>query len=174
MKRSLWKSTKKMSEDFLRAFPELRSDEKTRSTLNMMSLWQYATDLRNEKRYEELVWIQPNLIELLVNGLLSTYFAVRKDIRYQKADNFILSLNFFQRNNLLFLLGLVSEETFGMLEKFRTLRNDLMHKLMQKIKFGGSLDVLCRDLCEIGFDLQEELHETLWTFVRQNLGPDSK
>lgn len=175
MKSSTWKDFEKQNEEFLHAFPELRSKKKVRSTLSMMSLWYYAASLRNEKRYPELVWIQPNLIEITVNALLSTYFAVKGGsshiayhTSYEKASNFVVSLNLYEKANLLFFLGLVSEEVFGKLERFRTQRNNLMHKLMQKIGSGVSLDVLCKDLCEIGFDLETQLHEVLMDFVREN------
>jgi hypothetical protein len=169
-----WRDFEKQNEKFLRAFPEFRNNKKVKSTLGMTSLWFYATSLRNAKRYHELVWIQPNLIEITVNALLSTYFAGKGGLSnipyhaaFKRANKFVSSLNLYEKANLLFFLGLISNDLFGKLESFRTQRNDLMHKLMPKVSSGASLDALCRNLCENGFDLETELHEILMNLARE-------
>jgi len=167
--KNSWKDVKKDHDNLLKIFPHLKSNGKTKYTLNMMALWNYSLALRNQKRFVELIWIQANLIEITINSMLSSYFFVKNNIQYKKANKFIVSLNFYEKNNLLFLLNIITEDAFNKLERYRKLRNVLIHKLMERIKSGENLETLCKTTCEIGFELQKELHDAHpgWKFARE-------
>ena len=169
--KTSWKDTKKRYEEFLNIFPHIKNDDNTLTTFNIMSLWDFATKLRHEKRYLELVWIQNNLIELEINTMLSSYFHIyNSDISYKNAREFVTALNMYEKNKLLYFLGIILVKNYARLEEYRKLRNDLMHKLMDRIKSGEDLDNLTRKICEIGFELQSKLHEMhpAWKYIRES------
>jgi hypothetical protein len=168
-KKSTWKAVFSENDSFLNAYPEFKKDKKVISTLKMMSLWSYQTRLKQEERYVELVWIQPNFTEILINSMLSVYFlTVGGKERSKENDNLVHSLNLQHKIKLLYALNLVDRELFHNLEEYRAIRNNLIHKLMKQVQLGKDVDKECKRFCEIGFKLQDRLHDISMQFVRKH------
>lgn len=145
---------------FLSYHPEVKNTMKNKSSLYMQALWFYATTLMNEKRYFELVWIQSNLIEVMINSMLHGYFIViNQNTHDKKVKESIINPSFYQKNRLLLALGIINNNVFSNLEKFRKMRNSLMHRLMENVKLGKNIEKLCKNFCELGYNLESELHD---------------
>lgn len=167
-KRSTWKDVSSQHDSFLNDWPELKKDKKVVSTLKMMSLWDYDDRLRQEERYVELVWIQPNLIEVSINAMLSVYFLkIGGKPREKENENLIHSLNLQHKIKLLYSLDLIEKKMYLQLEEYRANRNNLVHKLMKQVRMGKDIDKECQRFCNSGFELQHQLHEIIMEFVRQ-------
>ena len=168
-KRSTWKDVSSENDSFLDAYPEFKKDAKMVSTLRILSLWSYELRLKGERRFVELVWIQPNLIEITINTMLSVYFLMARGYKQNKeSDNLINSLTLQHKMKLLYSLNFVDKKLFSKLEDYRATRNNLVHKLMKQVKTGKDIDKECERFCNIGFDLHDQLHEILIEFVRQS------
>jgi hypothetical protein len=140
-------------------FPHLKSSTGTKDTFRVMALWDYAAELRAEERWGELVWIQANLVELLIDSALSFHFLLTRSEVHDEAKCFVASLNLYAKDTLLHILGIVDKKTFRKLERYRELRNDLIHRLMPRVRSGSELDVLCKRLCDVGSALENSLRE---------------
>jgi hypothetical protein len=160
-----WKDVKKQYSDFLSSSSSI-NDEKLRSTLSMMSLWTFQADLLRENRFMELVWIHPNLTELTINSMLSTHFHIIGGGRQKVHQEFVDTLNLQQKNRLLYSLNLIDKELFNKLESWRSQRNSLIHKLMQKAKGGVDLEKESEQFCKSGIELQDRLHKLLMDEIR--------
>lgn len=166
--RSTWKDVAGQHDNFLKDWPELKKDKKVISVLKTMSLWDYENRLKQEERYVELVWIQPNLVEANINAILSVYFLAKGGKKRDKEnDNLIHSLNLQHKIKLLYSLNFVNKELYSKLEDYRTTRNNLVHKLMKQVRIGKDIDKECERFCNAGFYLHDQLHEILMEFVRQ-------
>ncbi len=167
LKRTAWKDVAGEHDSFLSAYPEFKRDEKMMSTLRTMSAWGYLSRLKEEQRFVELVWMQPNFIETLINGMLTAYFFVVGGKKRKKENhNLIYGLNLYHKIKLLYALNLIDKALLGKLEQYRTTRNNLIHKLMKQVQIGKDIDRECKRFCERGFELQDILHRLLWDFVR--------
>jgi len=168
LKRSTWNDIFSENNSFLNAYPELKTNDGVMSTLRSMSLWNYESRLKQEGRYVELVWIQPNFIELLINGMLKSYFLVTSGKkRHKENDNLIHSLTLQHKIKLLYALNLVEKDFYLKLEEYRTARNNLTHKLMKQVQVGKDIDKECKRFCETGFKLQDQLHDLVMQFIRE-------
>lgn len=165
-----WKDTVAEHDSFLNAYPEFRKDGKVLSVLRTMSVWNFQSKLQQEKRFLELVWIQPNLTEITINSMLSVYFLTRGGKkRSEQNDNLVRSLNLDDKIRLLFALNLIDDKLLSKLESYRKTRNSLIHKLMKEVQIGKDIDKECEKFCNLGFDLQGELHDLLMDFVSKQM-----
>ena len=165
-----WKNTVAEHDNFLNAYPEFRKNNGVMSVLRTMSVWALQSKLKEEDRFLELVWIQPNLTELTINALLSTYFlAVGGKRRKGHNDELIRDLNLDKKIKLLFSLGLIERKLHSKLESYRKARNALIHKLMKEVQIGKDIDKECERFCNLGFQLQDELHDLLMDFIRAQI-----
>ena len=160
-----WKDVKKKYSDFLSAVPEA-NNEKVRSTLNTMLLWDFQSDLIREKRFMELVWIHPNLTEIIISSMISTHFFIVGGGKQKVHRELVESLNLQQKIRLLFSLNIIDKETYSKLESWRTQRNAFVHKLMQKVRSGADLEKESERFCKMGIELQERLHDILMEEIR--------
>lgn len=168
LKRSTWNDVFSENDSFLNAYPEFKKDKKVMTALRTNSLWSYELRLKQERRYVELVWIQPNFIEATINTMLSSYFLVSGGKEQNKEnDNLIHSLNLQHKIKLLYALNLVDKKLFSKLEEYRVTRNNLVHKLMKQVQVGKDIDKECEKFCNVGFDLQGQLHRLIMDFVRE-------
>lgn len=95
-KSMTWKDMKKHYDNYISSEYELERMIKKRDILYMQALWFYAITLMNEKRYFELVWIQSNLIEVLINNILHGYFfLIKHNKRDKNVKELIMNLSFF-------------------------------------------------------------------------------
>ena len=163
-----WKNTVAEHDNFLNAYPEFKKDGKVMSVLRTISIWNLQSNLMNQKRFLELVWIQPNLTEITINAMLSVYFLTRgsKKRREQNHD-LIRNLNLDNKVKLLFALNLIDNKLFSQMESYRKIRNALIHKLMNEVQLGKDIDKECAKFCKLGFELQTSLHQLLMGFVRK-------
>jgi hypothetical protein len=162
-----WKDTVAEHDSFLNAYPEFRKNSGVMSVLGTMSVWSLQSKLQQESRFLELVWIQPNLTEITINAMLSTYFlTVGGKKRMEHTDGLIRDLNLDKKIKLLFSLGLIDNKLLSKLESYRKARNALIHKLMKEAQIGKDIDKECERFCNLGVQVQEELHELLMDFVR--------
>lgn len=162
-----WKDAKAGYDSFLGAFPELRKNAGVVDVFRTMAVWTFQSNLQIEKRFLELVWVQPNLTEMLTNGMLSTFFLTRGG-RKRKVENeaLIRNLNFENKIRLLFALNLIDKEIFSKLDRYRKARNALIHRLMSEARLGKDIDKECERFCNSGFELQDKLHNLLMDFIR--------
>lgn len=165
LKKTTWKDSKKTYDDVFTNFPELDTPE-IRSRFDMQSLWYYQSDLLREKRFLELVWIHPNLTELMINGTLTTFFHIINGTEKKIVRDLIDTLNLQQKNRLLISLNIIDETLFDNLETWRTQRNSLIHKLMLKVKKGVNFEKECEQFCILGIDLQRLLGEVINSEIR--------
>jgi len=170
--RITWKETKAGYDSFLNSFPELKKNVGVVDVFRTMAVWTFQSNLQTEKRFLELVWVQPNLTETLTNGMLSTFFHTRGG-KKRKVENDILirNLNFENKIRLLYALNLIDQETFSKLDLYRKMRNALIHRLMHEARLGKDIDKECERFCNLGFELQDRLHTMLMDFVRAQTFP---
>jgi hypothetical protein len=165
-----WKDTIAEHDGFLGAYPRFRKNGKVMSVLRTMSVWMLQSKLKEESRFLELVWIQPNLTEITINSMLSTYlFTIVRKKRKEHNDRLIRDLNLDKKIKLLYSPGLIDNKLLSNLESYRKTRNALTHKLMKEAQIGKNIDKECERFCKLGFQIQEELHQLLMEYVRAQM-----